>query len=106
MSSRKATPYRLTPRAIADLEEIWRYTAETWSIEMADQRIDDLVHVFDLIDRMPTLAPERREFDPPVRIHLHASHLIVYRLTADHVVILRLLGGRQDWVSVLKAADR
>ena len=105
MSSRKSASYRLSPRALIDLEDIWRYTAETWSIEQADRRIDEFSHVFDVMAGMPTLAPERRDFDPPVRIHVHESHLIVYRLVADHLVIVRLLGGRQDWVSVLKAAD-
>jgi toxin ParE1/3/4 len=54
---------------------------------------------------MPTLARERSEFTPPVRIHVHESHLIVYTVTDYHITILRLLGGRQDWISVLKAAD-
>jgi toxin ParE1/3/4 len=40
-----------------------------------------------------------------VRIHLHEGRLIVYRIADDHVAILRLLGGRQDWVSILKSAD-
>jgi toxin ParE1/3/4 len=51
------------------------------------------------------LARERTEFDPPVRIHTHERHLIVYGLADDGVVILRLLGGRQDWVSILRDAD-
>lgn len=105
MSFDEARPYRLTPRALDDLEEIWRYTAETWSIIQADRYTDDLARVFETIATLPTLARERTEFDPPVRIHTHESHLIVYVLTDDHVVILRLLGGRQDWVSILKAAD-
>jgi toxin ParE1/3/4 len=40
-----------------------------------------------------------------VRIHVHESHLIVYMVAYRHITILRLLGGRQDWISVLKAAD-
>jgi hypothetical protein len=51
------------------------------------------------------LARERCELDPPVRIHVHTRHLIVYRIAEDHVAILRLLGARHDWVSMLKAAD-
>ena len=61
--------------------------------------------MFETIAAMPTLARKRREFKPPVRIHVHASHLIVYTIAEDHVAILRLLGGRQDGVSILKAAD-
>lgn len=105
MSFDEARPYRLTPRALVDLEDIWRYTAEAWSVERADRYTDELARVFETIAALPTLARERTEFDPPVRIHTHESHLIVYALADDYVAILRLLGGRQDWVSILKAAD-
>jgi toxin ParE1/3/4 len=105
MSSGDATPYRLAPRAIEDLDDIWRYSAETWSIPQADQYIDELVRMFATIAAMPTLARERGEFTPPVRIHVHDSHLIVYTIADDHVAILRLVGGRQDWVLILKVAE-
>jgi toxin ParE1/3/4 len=105
MASGDAAPYRLSPRALADLEEIWRYSAETWSVEQADRYVDDLERMFETIAAMPGLARERPEFVPPVRIHTHESHLIVYVITGDHIAILRLLGGRQDWMSVLRAAD-
>ncbi len=105
MSFDEARPYRLAPRAYDDLDDVWRYSAETWSIEQADHYIDGLVRVFETIAALPTLARERSEFDPPVRIHTHQSHLIVYVLAGEHVDILRVLGGRQDWLSILRAAD-
>ena len=105
MSSGDALPYRLTPRALADLDDIWRYSAETWSIEQADRYVDALVRMFETIAAMPPLARERSEFSPPVRIHVHDGHLIVDRMAGDHVAILRLLGGRQDWGLILKAVD-
>ncbi len=104
MSFDEARSYRLAPSAIDDLEDIWRYTAESWSVAQADRYTDDLARVFETIAALPTLARERPEFDPPVRIHTHESHLIIYLLVDDQVVIVRLLGGRQDWVSILKAS--
>jgi toxin ParE1/3/4 len=98
--------YRLAPRALADLDDIWRFSAEKWSIGQADRYIDELVETFEMISAMPTLARERAEFKPPVRIHVHESHLIVYIFAEEQVTILRLLGGQQDWISILKAADR
>jgi toxin ParE1/3/4 len=106
MSSGRQRHYRLAPRAIADLDDIWRFSAETWSIEQADHYIDDLVRLFETIAAMPTLARERSAFKPPVRIHVHESHLIVYTTADNDVQILRLRGARQDWVSILKAADQ
>jgi toxin ParE1/3/4 len=105
MSSGDTGRYRLSPRAFEDLDDAWRYSAEQWSIEQADKYIDELVLTFEMIAAMPTLARERREFTPPVQIHTHESHLIIYAISAVSVVILRLLGGRLDWVSVLTAAD-
>jgi toxin ParE1/3/4 len=105
MSSDEPGSYRLAPRALADLDDIWRFTAETWSLNQADRYIDDLVCVFETIAVFPTLARERSEFSPPVRIHSHEGHLVIYLLADGEVVVLRVLGGRQDWLSILKAAD-
>ena len=106
MSSSEPKSYRLSPRAVVDLEGIWRFTAETWSVDQADRYIDGLTRLFEIIAFMPTLARERSEFKPPVRIHVHEAHLIVYTVAEDHVAIQRLLGGRQDWTGILKASDR
>ncbi|HEV7268456.1 MAG TPA: type II toxin-antitoxin system RelE/ParE family toxin [Falsiroseomonas sp.] len=104
MSSGEPGAYRLTPRALSDLDDIWRWSAETWSIAQADRHVDELAQVFETIAAMPGLARERREFTPPVRIHLHDNHLVIYAIAEDYIVILRLLGARQDWLSILKAA--
>lgn len=105
MSSVEGRPYRLTPRALEDLHQIWRYSAETWSITQADRHIDELVQAFAVLAAFPSLGRERLEFTPPVRIHVHQDHLIVYILARDRVEILRLLGGRQDWLAILRAAE-
>lgn len=105
MSSSEGGGYRLAPRALDDLEEVWRFSAESWSIEQADRYIDALAQVFEALATMPNLAREYREFNPPVRIFAHESHVIIYKAEATHVVVLRVLGGRQDWLSILKAAD-
>ncbi|WP_225765772.1 type II toxin-antitoxin system RelE/ParE family toxin [Inquilinus sp. Marseille-Q2685] len=105
MPPSEADRYRLTPAALTDLDDIWRYSAETWSAAQADRYLDELVRVFEMIASVPTLAREHREFNPPVRIHAYQSHLIIYTHAGDHVAILRLLGGRQDWLAILKAAD-
>lgn len=105
MSYVKPTHYRLTPKSLGDLDDIWRYTAETWSLNQADNYIDDLTCIFDMIVGMPEIVRERLEFDPPVRIHAHKNHLIIYVIIDDHIAILRLLGGRQDWQTALRAIE-
>jgi len=105
MAQAEAAGYRLTPRALADLGEIWRYSAETLSVTQADQHVDALAQRFAMIAAMPGLAQERPEFIPPVRIHVHEGLLVIYRLAGGEAVILRLLGARQDWRAILAAAE-
>ena len=47
---------------------------------------------------------ERTEFDPPVRLHPHKAHLIVYRLEADHLLVIRVLHRRSDWTTLIEEA--
>jgi len=106
MPASDLTAYRLTPAAQSDLEDIWLYTLQQWSIEQADRYSDILEDTFDRLLFMPEMARERPEFDPPVRIHPSAEHLIIYRIERDHLVILRVLGAGQDWQAILRAADQ
>lgn len=88
--------YKLYPQAEADLEKIWRYTEKTWSIQQANFYIDKLVDVFGLLAETPELTRERTEFTPPVRIHSHAHHLVVYQQTHDGIEIIRILHESMD----------
>lgn len=106
MPASSLAAYWLTPAAQRDLEDIWLYTAQTWSMAQADRYTDIIEDTFDRLLFMPEMARERREFDPPVRIHPSAEHLIIYRVEEDQLVILRVLGAGQDWHAILRAADQ
>lgn len=105
MASDKPTQYRLTPKALDDLHALWRYSAETWSLDHADRLIDGFERCFSRLVAMPELARERPEFNPPVRIHTHDRHLIVYTVKDDHILVLRLLSGYQNWHALLTTLD-
>ena len=106
MESDSPTTYRLTPAAQSDLEDIWLYTAQRWSVAQADRYTDILEDTLERLVFMPQMARERVEFEPPVRIHPSAEHLIVYRIEQDRLVVLRVLGAGQDWQAILRALDR
>jgi len=97
MASCKLKSCRLRPRALDDLEAIWLYTAAQWSVDQADLYIRQLTAGMDLLLEQPEIARERTELTPPVRIHPVASHLIVYRIEAEHLDIIRIRHGREDW---------
>jgi toxin ParE1/3/4 len=101
MARPRLTGYRLRPAAQTDLENIWRYTAEQWSPDQADRYTDRLDTTLDLPVSLPDIARERREFQPPIRIHPTARHLIVYRIEGNQLEVLRILGQRQNWQVLL-----
>ena len=105
MAAGQVREYRLAPAALADLEQIWRFSAEQWSPDQADQYIETLEETFRLLVLMPEMARERHEIRPPVRIQRSARHLVIYHIENEHISILRVLGDRQDWQSVLQAED-
>jgi toxin ParE1/3/4 len=103
--SDKARRYELTPKALADLDDVWRYSADIWSVDQADRYIDEIAQAFETLVRMPGLARERSEFQPPVRIHVHGQHLIIYLWDTDLVKVIRVLGGKQNWRGILDALE-
>lgn len=93
--------YLLTPKARQDLEAIWDTGVQRWGRAHADRHIRTLAATFALIADFPELAPLRDEFSPPIRIHPHGAHLVLYHQDGG-VVILRVLHGRQDLLAALE----
>ena len=87
-----------------DLVEIWLYTFQEWGERQADRYLDDLDEAIHLLAEQPLLCRERSEFSPPVRIHHHAHHLIVYLALEDGVNIVRVLHESMDIDSHLEGA--
>jgi len=106
MAGPKQRRLRLSPKAEQDLENIWLYSADNWSADQADAYLDSLENTLQLLSTSPELARERSEFDPPVRIYPVGRHLVIYREHGDSLDVLRVLGARQDWISVLRMLDQ
>lgn len=96
----------LTPKAQADLEDIWLYTRDTWGTAQAENYLDSIQHVFDALCDMPELGRLYTEFEPTVRIHPSGRHLIIYMPEANALNVVRVLGARQNWRTMLDALDR
>jgi toxin ParE1/3/4 len=88
--------FRLLPAAENDLESIWRYTATNWGVDQAHAYLDGLVDIFKLLSENPQMCRERNEFAPPVHIHHHANHLVVFILSETGIDIVRILHESMD----------
>jgi toxin ParE1/3/4 len=83
--------YKLLPEAEKDLEKIWKYTVQEWGTEQAVIYIDQMNEGFQLLADNPLLSREYDEFNPPVHIHHHKKHLIVYLIYEAYILIIRVL---------------
>lgn len=87
---------RLTPAAVRDLEDIWRYTAQRWGIPQAERYIDRLNDCFEALAQAPLSAPACEHIRPGYRRQSVESHVVYYRTGQDMVTVVRILHERMD----------
>jgi toxin ParE1/3/4 len=98
---------RILKQALAeqDLVEIWLYTFNEWGERQADKYLDELDDAIQLLADQPLICRERIELEPPVRIHHHGHHLIVYLALADGINLVRFLHESMDLDSQLDDSE-
>ena len=87
---------KFTAQADADIIDSYLYGFENFGRAQAERYEEDLRDVMDIIADNPYLAAERHEYSPPVRIHHHTKHYIVYLIEDAHVLIIRILRDEVD----------
>ncbi len=70
--------FRVSKSADSDIRAIARYTQDEWGTGQRRNYLDGLNAKFEILSQTPTIAAERQDLDPPVRIHIHEKHWIVY----------------------------
>ena len=96
--------YRITTRATRDLEEIWQYTSEQWSIEQADLYYRLITNEFEALVKNPLLGKNASHIRQGYRCRVIKSHIIYYRveeLEKTEIEIVRILHHRMnvpDWL--------
>ncbi len=83
-------------QAEQDLLDIWLYTFNEWGEQQADNYLDELDQAIQLLAEQPLMCREWLELGPPVRIHHHAHHLVVYLALDDGVNVVRVLHENMD----------
>ncbi|MCW3110487.1 MAG: type toxin-antitoxin system RelE/ParE family toxin [Segetibacter sp.] len=92
----KKLPFVISKKAVSDLEEIWLYTVEKWSLEQADRYynliFDEINYICKNINAGKSMEHVRKGY----RASKVKSHLIFYRVLNDAIEIIRILHERMD----------
>ena len=89
--------YKLTNKAVADLNGIWEYTADEWSEEQADIYYNMLLNTCQDIAINPNLGKNYEGTRPDLFGLKATRHIIFYRKTKSvPIEITRILHERMD----------
>ena len=84
--------YRISEKAIADLEEIWFYTYNKWAIKQADRYHNLIIGEIEYISDNFELSRKMDYIRPGYRMSKVKSHLIFYKILEDDtILIIRIL---------------
>lgn len=89
--------YELSPRAKADVEEIWDYTEERWGTDRAERYIKELQQAIETVAHDPGRARSCDDIRPGYRRFSAGSHVIFFRVSGDHIEVVRVLHQRMDF---------
>ncbi len=96
-----AMPFFISKKAVSDLEEIWLYTIEKWSIEQADRYynliFDEINYICKNINAGKSMGHVRKGY----RASKVKSHLIFYRVINNTIEVIRILHERMDIENIL-----
>jgi len=94
--------YRLTRKAVEDINEIYSFSAEQFGVDQADPYHTLLERTFEFLAENPFAARKRLELSPQVRIHPVQSHLVIYQVEDNgNILIVRIRHGHEDWADPL-----
>jgi toxin ParE1/3/4 len=90
--------YKISKKALEDVETIWLYTAETWSMEQADRYYNAIFDEIEYLAENPTSGKDCSHIRKKYRSSKVKAHLIFYRPTnkKDRIEIIRVLHEQMD----------
>lgn len=92
----KTFPFVISKKAISDLEEIWLFTAEKWSVEQADRYYNLILDEIRFICKNNKYSKSMEHVRKGYRSTKVKSHLIFYRFVNHTIEVIRILHERMD----------
>jgi toxin ParE1/3/4 len=90
--------YKIRVKASEDIENIWLYTFENWSLEQADRYINLIFDEIEYLADNPNAGKDFNHIRKNYRCAKVKSHLIFYRFIdlQNDIEIIRILHQRMD----------
>jgi toxin ParE1/3/4 len=88
--------YALTPRARADLDEIWDHSVREWGDARAEKYLLAFRSAFETLTEHPRLGRSAHVIRPGYRSFAVNSHVVFYRISKDQIDIVRILHQKSD----------
>ena len=89
--------YRLRERAAADLADIWRYTAQRWSVAQADKYYREIVAALEGLGADLACGKSCDDVRPGYFRFGVGAHVVFYIASADGADVIRILHARRDF---------
>jgi toxin ParE1/3/4 len=86
----------LSAEADRDIDAIWTFTVEKWSVSQAEAYPQGLDQLFKLLAEHPHIARDRPEIGPGARIHPYRSYMILFSETPDSLFVSRVIPARSN----------
>lgn len=88
--------YVISKDALSDLEEIWLYTVEKWSVEQANHYYNLIFDEINFICKKTITGKSMEHVRKGYRASKVKSHIIFYRIQNNIVEIIRILHEQMD----------
>lgn len=88
--------YRLSKKAVADLDDIHEYSVVTFGTTQARSYLNHLHERFEILGQQPMLGRQADHFAPKLRRYEYRSHVAFYVPEDGGVTIVRVLHKSMD----------
>ncbi len=89
--------FRLRPKAVGDIDAIWKYTYRTWSLEQANHYAAQIYAACLRVASNPALGKKYDGISDGLLGFRTGRHVVFYRVvTSGDIVIVRILHGQMD----------
>ncbi len=93
----KKKTYLISNKAVSDLEEIWLYTLEKWSVEQADRYYNLIIGEIEFICKNSHSGKPVDHIKKGYRVSKVKSHVVFYRISTEQVIeVIRILHESMD----------